>query len=627
MSEDLFPYYESELTFITDLAKEFAGHYKERAKRLGLDGPQIIDPHVERLIQAFALLTGRIQRKLDDDFPELTDALLSVLYPHYLAPIPALGVVQLEPDPHADIVRGFPIERDSVVETDPVEYQEEVKGGGKKELKCQFRTCYPVTLWPVTLTAASLSPPPFRDGLPVPTDEEAKAILSLRLDCPPTTSFAALGDPADPARQFDRLRFHLDGPPALVAPLYELLFTGVIQVLLRPAVGEGKPVALRPEECLSPVGFEPDEGVLPYPRQSFMGYRLLTEFFTFPRKFFFFDLVGLSRVRRPEFGRQLEVVFFLRRSLPALVAGVNAGTFRLGCAPVINLFEQQAEPINLTQAAHEYRVVPKYVHDGGMEVYGVQRVVEIDQVTGATREYSPFYSFRHGGPATQGRAFWYTTRRPSLAGAKTGSEVYISLIDLGFRPWTRHAPVLQVDTTCTNRELIRNLRSQGQGIGLQLQQVAPLRAIRWVGPLTDAVRPPRKHGAHWRLLSHLSLNHLSLADTRDGCEALKEVLRLYNFAEGMADVVEAILSVEPQAVVERVAGAPASGFARGVKATVTFDRQKCLDVGPYLFACVLERFLGLYVTLNSFSQLVAKVRNEKGELKRWPPRAGNQQFL
>jgi type VI secretion system protein ImpG len=254
-------------------------------------------------------------------------------------------------------------------------------------------------------------------------------------------------------------------------------------------------------------------------------------------------------------------------------------------------------------------------------------VVETDQTTGATKVYRPFYSFQHGGPATRDRAFWYANRRPSLAGPEAGSDVYLSLVDLDFRPWARQPPMLQVLTTCTNRNLADNLRRQGDRIGLELQQVAPLARIRWVGKLTLPVRPPQRNGARWRLLSHLNLNHLSLADAREGCDALKEMLRLYDFEAGTADLVEAVLAVEPEGVIERIAGAPASGFARGVKVTVQFDREKCLDTGPYLFACVLERFLGLYTSVNSFSQLVAKVKNEKGELKRWPPRAGKQAFL
>ncbi len=628
MSDSLLPYYESELRFIRELAQEFAGHYPTRAGRLGLDRPQAIDPHVERLIEAFALLTGRIQRKLDDDFPELTDALLSVLYPHYLAPIPALGIIRLEADPLADLARGHRIERGSALVTDPVEYQDVTKvGGGKKELACQFRTCYPVTLWPVKLSVASLTPPPFPDGVPVPVGEEAKAILRLRLDCQATTTFAQLGDPADPLRQFDRLRFYLDGDASVVAPLYELLFTGVIQVLLMPTDRGATPVALKPEECLFPVGFAKDEGALPYAPQSFLGYRLLTEFFAFPRKFFFFDLGGLAAARHPRFGRQFDVILFLRRAAPALVTGVKTETFRLGCTPVVNLFEEPAEPITVTQAVHDYRVVPKYAHEGGMEVYAVDKVSEIDQASGATKEYRPFYSFRHGGPETRGRAFWYTTRRESLAGPEAGSDVYISLVDLDFKPWTRQPPVLQVLTTCTNRELARNLLREGERIGLQLQQVAPLSRIRWAGPLAPPIRPPRGDRARWRLLSHLSLNHLSLADEGEGLDALKEILRLYDFTDGTADLVEGLLAVAAESVVERVAGGPASGFARGVKVTLEFDRQRCLGTGVYLFASVLEHFLGLYTSINSFTQLAAKVRNEKGELKRWPPRAGRQQLL
>src|SRR3954454_6494773 len=94
MSRSLYHYYERELTFIRQLAQEFAAQYPAAAGRLRLEANRSTDPHVERLIESFALLTGRVQHKLDDEFPELTNALLGVLYPHYLAPIPSMSVVQ-----------------------------------------------------------------------------------------------------------------------------------------------------------------------------------------------------------------------------------------------------------------------------------------------------------------------------------------------------------------------------------------------------------------------------------------------------------------------------------------------------------------------------------------------------
>src|SRR6266567_1923120 len=199
MSEALFPYYERELLFIRQLAQEFARQYPAAAGRLMLEANRSADPHVERLVEAFALLAARVHHKLDDEFPELTEALLGVLYPHYLAPVPSMGVVQLVPDAGQSALRqGFLVDRHSRLRTQPV-----------NDLPCRFRTAYPVTLWPLAVTEARLQGPPFPAGLHPPP--RAAALLRLRLECLGGAKFADLA--------LDRLRLFLHGEGPLVANL------------------------------------------------------------------------------------------------------------------------------------------------------------------------------------------------------------------------------------------------------------------------------------------------------------------------------------------------------------------------------------------------------------------------
>jgi type VI secretion system protein ImpG len=616
MSHALFPYYERELLFIRELAQEFARQYPGPAGRLLLEPNRSTDPHVERLIESFALLAGRIHHKLDDEFPELTDALLGVLYPHYLAPVPSLALVQFELDAErAPLPNGFLIDRHSRLHTQPVD-----------GLACQFRTCYPVTLWPVALAAARLQPPPFPPGLRPPP--QTAAVLTLQLECQAGMRFAEL--------TLDRLRFYLAGDNQLIPPLYELLFNNTTQVSFRPLDGGARrePVVLQADQCLFPVGFDRDEGLLPYPRQSFLGYRRLTEYFAFPHKFAFLDLGGFRHVAAAGCGPRLEVVFFLNRTLTVLEQAVDAQTFRLGCTPVINLFEQTAEPIPLTQARYEYRVVPDVSHDKGMEVYSVDSVTGADPATNT--EYLPFYSYRHGADRDNRKAFWYASRRPSPREGDRGTDVYLNLVDLGFNPRLPAEAVLVVRATCTNRELPSLLQQAGDELSFGLEAAAPLSRVRCLRSPTRPLRPPLRRGAYWRLLSHLNLNHLSLADPVEGRAALQEILRLYDFSDPEAGqqraavtrhVVEGITAVSSRRVVGRTGGPTAGGFCRGLEVTVEFDEQMYAGVGVFLFACVLERFLGLYASINSFTRLVARTRQGEGDLKKWPARAAETQLL
>jgi type VI secretion system protein ImpG len=620
VSDELYPYYERELIFIRQLAAEFARKYPAAAGRLMIEPDRSADPHIERLIDSFALLAARVQHKLDDEFPELIQALLGVLYPHYLVPIPSMAVLQFVLDPkRTKLPDGFLIAQGSRLRTLPV-----------GPASCRYRTAYPVTLWPVGLSEAEFLLPPFPPGPPPP--QRTEAVLRLQLECTGGLPLSALS--------LDTLRFYLSGEPTLIAALYEIVFNHALSVVIRPlgASGGTAPIALEPADCLGQVGFEPHEGLLPYPRQSFLGYRLLTELFTFPSKFLFVDLKGLSRAARAGFGQRFEVRIFLDRGSETFEQGVNRDTFRLGCAPVVNLFEQTAEPIPLAHTRHEHKIVPDVTHNRGHEVYSVDSVVGSDTRTGTTREYLPFYAFRHGSRLEQDQAFYVASRRPGRREGDRGTDVFLNLVDRRFDPYQPPETTLVVRTTCTNRDLPVELRRAGERLLFDLETAAPLAAVRCLRMPTLPLRPPVRRGAFWRLVSHLNLNYLSLADSSEGRDALQELLRLYDYTSGEGgsaasavtnQLVEGITAVSSRRVTGRVAaeaGADA-GFCRGVEVTLELDEQRYIGVGSFLFASVMERFFGLYASINSFTQIVARGKQDGRVIKRWPPRAGVQQLI
>lgn len=612
MAHPLFPYYERELTFIRQMAGEFARQHPAAAGRLLLEPNRSIDPHVERLIEAFALLTGRVQHKLDDEFPELTDGLLGILYPHYLAPVPSVAVVQFDLDAgRGPMPTGFTVARHSKLTTQPVQ------GVG-----CTYRTGYPVHLWPVAVTAAKLMPPPFPAGL-VPPPRTAAALI-VKLETTGPLPFAGLS--------LETLRFHLFGPRHVAGELYELLFGHALEVVIRSAdtAVTAAPVRLTPAEALAPVGFGPDDGLLPYPGRSFTGYRLLTEYFAVPTKFLFADVSGFAKGKN--FGRAVELVIYLDRTTPAMEQAVDADILKLGCTPAVNLFEQTAEPIQLSGTKAEYRIVPDVARPEGCEIYSVDSVTSVDPTAGTKTEYRPFYGVDHApdGPA----AYWYATRKPSDRDGDRGTDVFLSLVDRDFKPTKPSDPTVVVRTLCTNRDIPGRLQRFGDAMSLALESAAPLKGVRAIRTPTLPLRPPPRRGRFWRLVSHLNLNHLSLTG-EDGRAALQEILRLYDFTDPTVDPqraavvrqqIEGISGVSSRRTVGRVPGA-GGGFCRGVEITVEFDNAKYADTGAFLFACVLERFFGLYASINSFTKTVARSRHGEGVQRAWPPRAGEQVLL
>ncbi len=618
MTDTLFPYYERELTFIRQFAQDFARQYPAAAGRLRLEPTHSTDPHIERMIEAFALLAGRIHHKLDDEFPELTDALLGLLYPHYLAPVPSMAVVQFDLDAkRATSPDGIPIKRHSTLSTAPLE-----------EGPCKYRTGFPITLWPIAVVGAELLTPPFPSGLQPPP--RTSSALSLRLECSGALKFSELS--------LDRLQIYLSGENHIVAKLYDLLFNHATQVSFRGAGAKATlpTITLPPAKCLFPVGFGVDEILLPYPKRSFPGYCLLTELFTFPSKFHFLDLGGFQQLRRAGYEKQAEVVIFLNQPVGSLQQAVDAQTFRLGCAPIINLFEQTAEPVDVSQLRYEYRIVPDVARPQSTEVYSIDSVTSIDPATSQMTEYHPFYSFRHGVSRDTQHTFWCATRRSAPEENDRGTDMYMTLVDIDFQPSKPADNTLVVRTTCTNRNMPDHLQRIGEKIQFKLEAAAPLKGIRCLKTPTRTLRPPLRRRAYWRLLSHLSLNHLSLTDSAEGLDALKEILRLYDFSDTKSDaqlaavnrmLIEGIVGLSSRQVAGRVGSAATGGFALGVEVSAIFDEKNYVGTGVFLVASVLERFLAQYVSINSFTQLVAKTVQSEGVLKKWPPRTGELPLL
>jgi type VI secretion system protein ImpG len=613
MRDDLLLYYERELTFLRQMGVEFAGKYPKIASRLVLEPDKCEDPHVERLIEAFAFLAARVHLKIDDEFPEITEALLSIVYPHYIRPIPSMSVVQFQVDTQpGGLTAPQPIKSGSILNSRPV--------GG---VPCQFRTTYPTTVYPIVVTEADWRTPD-RLNPPIKSYESA-GCFRIQLRCPPEVTFEKLG--------VDTLRFFIDGESSLTHIIYELLHCNCFQIVIRDTKPNTKiaPVTL-PPDSLRAVGFAEDEAMLPYPMRSFAGYRLLQEYFTFPEKFLFFDIVGMQEVWGKGINSTAEIVFLIspfelpdRRQF--LELSVSARTFRLNCSPIVNLFPQTAEPILVDQRNYEYSVIPDVRRVNALEIFSVDEVVTITPTTNELIKYEPFYSYRHSTVRERKQTFWMANRRQSGRRDDDGTEIYLSMVDLSTRPVLPDADTITVRTTCTNRDLPSRLPFGNENGDFELEGGAAIKKIIALKKPTPTVRPPIGKSALWRLISHLSLNYLSLVD--EGKESLQEILKLYSFTGSSFSEkhIEGIMSVESRRHFARVFSENGIAFVRGTQVEINFDEEQFVGSGVFLFASVLEAFLGLYVSLNSFSQLIARTRQRKEILKQWPPKAGQRILL
>ncbi|OYW60664.1 MAG: type VI secretion system protein ImpG [Rhizobiales bacterium 17-65-6] len=608
MMDDLLPYYNRELLYLRQMGQEFAERHPRIAGRLRLSGDAIDDPHVARLIEAVAFLNARVERRLDDEFPELVDTLLELLYPHYLAPIPSMATVQFRPKPEVTVPQVIPA--DTELDSEPV--QGEV---------CRFRTRYPVTLWPIAITEAVLKGRPIA-APPNPRAMGAHSALRLCLRCTaPDLTFAQL--------QPEKLRVFLRGQPSIVYALHELIFNNTLSIAIGDTASDPNPVIL-PADAIQPVGFGEDENLLPFTPQSQPAYRSLTEFFVFPDKFLYFDLDLSAKVLR-DAGPEMHVFFYFNKSDPALERTLTKEVFALGCTPIVNLFRQRAEPILAAQNRLEYRVIPDIRRQEAMEVHSLLSVTATDS-EGMPRPILPFYARARRFDVPGGKpSYWNISRRPT-EGRVQGTEAYLSFSNLD-PSFSKDDLVVSAETLCLNRDLPAKLPYGGGHPVLTAVEGTSAEDIVCVSPLTPTVRVPSGSGRNWRLVSHLLLNHLSLTGEQ-GLEALREILQLYDFRDS-PETKRMILGLSALTARRGTARAPrhpgdvawGDAICRGIDINLEFDPSYYSGSSLFLFAMVLDQFFGLHASINSFTRLTASLKGQPGVMRTWPARAGYRPLL
>jgi type VI secretion system protein ImpG len=613
--EQLLPYYERELGFLRRYSREFSERYPKIAGRLLIGGEVCEDPHIERMIESFALLNSRIAKRLDDDYPEFTEALFEVLYPHYLRPFPSCSIARMDfSGAAAQLTTASEIARGTQLTTRPV-----------RGATCTFRTAYPVTVAPLALSAAAFSPiiaAPEAVRLP----PQATSGISITLSS--TSEQVAVGQLG-----LGRLRVFIDGEPSFFAALRDALFTRCVSAYVE-AEGNGRWLQLQ-KVPVAAVGFEEDEALIDFSARSHTAYRLLTEYFCFPEKFNFFD-IDLHAIAGVLPAGCKEVTLHLALSglrtdsnLARMLATLSTNNVLLGCTPVVNLFRQRGEPIRLTHTSASYPVLADARRAFAYEVQGIESVKLVRQTPQgeSIQEFRPFYSLRHGQTPEKNGHYWVMRRDETIATKSPGYETQISIVDIDFDPAEVETDTLSLELSCTNRDLPASLSYGMRGGDLFLEGGSSVRAISFLRKPTQSHRFERGRGAHWRLISHLSLNHLSL--TGGGLDAFREMLTLYDLPRSASSQrqIGGIVAVAHKAANTWLPGNPFACLVRGIEVALTVDEEAFVGSGIHAFAQIVERFLGLYVHANSFTQLVIKSNKNGEELLRCTPRSGDLSLL
>ena len=623
MDARLLRYYNQELRYLREAGADFAREFPKIAGRLGMEGLEVTDPYVERLLEGCAFLAARVQLKQDAEFPRLSHRLLELLYPNFLAPVPSMLVAQVQPVPGPNLLEGHRLARGTrlLAPASPI-----------SSTRCEFQTAQDLVLTPLRVASADHLLHLGELGLGgANLRQRPRAAIRLRLQLPDGLSVSQL--------RLDDLCLHLAGTPDVAAQLNELLLSACVGVLVgQPGrMPEALPHLL-PPEALSPIGYADDEALLPDSPRTLSGVRLLQEYFAFPERFLFLRLSGLA-ARWPRIeGSVVEVCFLLNRTGQGLDGAVTADNFRLHCVPAINLFSRRADRIALGEGNHEFHVVPERTAPLDYEVYDVLSMSgHGDQ--GDARPFLPLYATAQRGRSAP-PGYYTVWREPRLLSDKArregprsgyiGSEVFVALVDPNEAPLPQDLRQLALQVRCTNRDLPVFLSAAGAQNGFTLDAGIPTESVRLVAGPSRPVSALREGGVAWRLINLLSLNYLSLLDADEGeaAAALRDLLsRLPQSGDAsIKRQIEALTQVQAEPVVRRHPAPGPIAFGRGIRVSLTVDELGHEGASAFLFGAALHQYLSRHASMNSFVE-TRLVSLSRGDIMTWRPALGRRPVL
>lgn len=629
MDPRFLKYYNQELQHVREMGSEFAAEFPKIAGRLGMDGIDCADPYVERLLEGFAFMAARVQLKLDAEFPRFTQHLFELIYPHYLSPTPSMAVVQFNPDLNeGGLAAGFKVARGAAL------HGNLVKG---EQTSCTYTTAHDLTLWPIEITEARyFSGASALGNLGVSDLRGVKAGIRLRLRTTAGIAFDELS--------IDNLPLYIRGADELPNKIYEQLLANSMGAVVRPVGGKDPWIEKLPKSGIRPLGFSNDEALLPYTRKSFHGYRLLQEYFAFPERYLFVELSGLQKAVRRCSGTEIEIIILLDRQRSDIENSVDTSSFALYCTPIINLFDKRADRIHINRGEPSFHVLPDRTRPMDFEVYSVYEVRGHGTTDDQDVEFRPFYSSRDIGSHHERMAYFTIQREPRALSSRqrrsgsrssyVGSEVFISIVDSENAPYSSDLKQLSMRTLCTNRDLPLQLVLGKGKTDFTLETGAPVNSIRCIAGPTKPRPSVGAGNVAWRLISHLSLNYMSLTDSvdihsgADGAVALRELLSLYADANDAATQrqIEGVKSISSRPVTRRLPTIGPISFGRGLEITLECEDGAFEGSGVYLLGSVLEEFFARYVSMNSFTETVLRTV-DRGEVARWPARIGQRPRL
>lgn len=600
VDEDLVHYYQEELDYLRSSGKEFAKQHPKIARRLELTNGESPDPQVERLLESFAFLTARLSRAIDDRFPQTAQALLSVLYPHLINPIPAMAIAKIQIDAsQIPVDKGYYLEKGTKLLAHSVE-----------DVQCRFQTVYDTHLWPLTIEAISLES---KDAFHFEQSPEHHWFLKISLH----SKSAPIK-----AMHLNELLFHINCHWIKANLFYEALFSeyaGRIYVAT-----DTEKTALEIGD-LEPVGYNSNELALPVPDYSLHHYALFQEYFHFSEKFLFFRITGLQKAIRslaPE--NQLHILIPLKSATIFQEKGIDASIFSLNCLPVVNLFERFADPIRIHHRQLRYRLIPDVRRERTTEVYSIQHVEGLEEKNQDIIAYKPYYGLETR--TNDNGHYWIAQRVQANLRGIPGTDIYLSFINRNFNPIKAKDIIVTAKVLCTNRYLTDQLT---EGSLLQPEGKAPILKITLLNKPASQNHTMLDGESLWMLVSQLSTQYLGLLNTKHSLNALKEFLYLFagRYPDKPTAAIDDLRNLTINHITRRFGQDAWRGFVKGYKVQLEMEKTNHEGGSNLILGTILKAYFGSLVSWNSFIECSLNDGKNKGEWMQWKPQSGVQTQL
>ncbi|AAW85496.1 hypothetical protein VF_1001 [Aliivibrio fischeri ES114] len=578
-------YYQSELAALRELGKSFSRENPALAPYLGQEG---LDPDIERLFEGFAFLVGRLHQRLDNQLPELTHSLMRLLWPNYVQAIPAMSTLQFTPASEA--TQASIIKRGTEVLSQPID-----------GIQCKFKTCFDVDIYPVSLHSSSF------------TANGHGGIYQLRLELPSGIDLASLN--------MKQLRVHFNGDKASCLSLIMALCSSTTQAEFCALDKELEQInrSTFPPHSIKPVGFKTNEAIFDYPLNTFEGYRHIQEFFCYPEKYYYIDLTELP-VWPAQFSQGCKYVDlkFTLDNITQQPFYANRVQPELFCTPIVNSFKSDTQPLLLNHRKDQYKITPVSLNDDSSTILSVKEVHGWNPGQKGRIDFYHFESFEHN--ENKNRSNYYSIRQEK----NIVSGHFDTYLSFRSQHTFTNSVTVSIAVTACNGALAQRLSVNS--ITETTDQTTGSATFTNIRTVTPCYTPPIDKDGLWSLISNMSLNYLSLTKP----EAFKRILLAYDFAGQQDDakgkkhkrLIDGIVSISTKPCDMLYEGAP----VRAMNTQLHLNTKHFLCEGElYLFSTVINEFLSLYTSMNSFNQL--HVTSTDGGDYSWLPRMGQQPLI